>query len=284
MPTSQNGYPANDASLVSSRLIPGTTRKVTVRKGAAGDLLLWVAGQFDKRVEDIEAGQLDDWGYAERTVRGGTDLSNHASGTAVDLNAPKHPLGTDPTANFTRAQIDEIHRILAQTQGCVRWGGDYTGRKDPMHFEIVRDEATCARVLAALTSGTPDQEEDDMFTDDDRNRAIATEQLLRSIEKELTGDPEGDPTVARDMKTLLPGNVPGWDTAIGKRTAIGMLVALVNGLLGNQPSRIAGDQNKTNVVDLAFDSAKWTFEDKQTLAAMRDKLDQILTKLDGSAA
>lgn len=151
MAVSQNGYPANDPTLVSSRLVPGTTRKLTVRKGPAGDLLLWVAAQFDKRVEDIEQGILDDWGYAERPIRGGTELSNHASGTAIDLNATSHPLATDPPANFTQAEIDEIHEIIGQTQGCVRWGGDYTGRKDGMHFEIVRDETTCARALAALT-------------------------------------------------------------------------------------------------------------------------------------
>lgn len=151
MAVSQNGYPANDPTLVSSRLVPGTTRKLTVRNGPAGDLLLWVAAQFDKRVEDIEQGILDDWGYAKRLIRGGTELSNHASGTAIDLNATSHPLATDPSANFTRAEIDEIHEIIGQTQGCVRWGGDYTGRKDGMHFEIVRDEAACARALVALT-------------------------------------------------------------------------------------------------------------------------------------
>src|ERR1044072_531240 len=154
-PVSQNGYSANDRSKVSSRTIPGTSRKVTVRNGPAGDLLLWVAGQFDKQVEDIDAGQLDDWGYAERPIIGGTELSNHASGTAIDLNATRHPLGTQPSANFSRKQIDAIHWIIGRTQGCVRWGGDYTGRKDGMHFEIVRGEAGCAAALAAITASKP---------------------------------------------------------------------------------------------------------------------------------
>jgi hypothetical protein len=154
MPTSQNGYPANNPALVSSRLVPGTTRKLTVRNGPAGDLLLWVAGQFDEFVEDIEQGILDDWGYAERPIRGSTtELSNHASGTAIDLNATAHPLATDPVRNFTRSEIDAIHAIIGRTQGCVRWGGDYTGRKDGMHFEINDgvSEARCAAVLKTLT-------------------------------------------------------------------------------------------------------------------------------------
>jgi len=155
MPTSQNGYPANNPALVSSRLVPGTTRKLTVRKGPAGDLLLWVAAQFDKLVEDIEQGILDDWGYAERPIRGSTTtLSNHASGTAIDLNATSHPLATDPPANFSRHEIDAIHAIIGRTEGCVRWGGDYTGRKDGMHFEINDgvSESRCAAVLKKLNT------------------------------------------------------------------------------------------------------------------------------------
>lgn len=147
-PVSQNGYPANNRELVSSRLIPGTSRKVTVRNGPAGDLLLWVAGEFDRQVEDIDAGQLDDWGYAERQIIGGAELSNHASGTAIDLNAPKHPLGVANT--FSVKQRAAIHAILARAQGCVRWGGDYSGRVDEMHFEIVKNEAACRTALAAV--------------------------------------------------------------------------------------------------------------------------------------
>jgi hypothetical protein len=153
MATSQNGYIANDRSKVSSRFVPGTTRKLTVRNGPAGDLLLWVASQFDARVEDIEQGVLDDWGYAERTIRGdSTTLSNHASGTAIDLNATAHPLGTAPSANYSASEVAQIRAVVARTEGCVRWGGDYTGRKDGMHFEIVASEQRCAAMLAKLTA------------------------------------------------------------------------------------------------------------------------------------
>jgi hypothetical protein len=184
MPTSQNGYPANNPALVSSRFVPGTARKLTVRNGPAGDLLLWVAGQFDEFVEDIEQGILDDWGYAERPIRGSTtELSNHASGTAIDLNATAHPLATDPVRNFTRAEIDAIHAIIGRTQGCVRWGGDYTGRKDGMHFEINDgvSEARCAAVLKTLEQedwfkmATPKEIEDAQFNA--TRRALASSEL-----------------------------------------------------------------------------------------------------------
>ena len=151
---SQNGYPAGDRALVSSRLIPGTQVRVTVRNGPAGDLLLYAASRWDTEVEDIDnvRGALDDWGYAERPIRGGTVLSNHASGTAVDLNATKHPLGTDPRDNFTDDQRAAVRRILTDCRGALRWGGDYLGRKDGMHLEVVADEQRCAQVLLRLTA------------------------------------------------------------------------------------------------------------------------------------
>ncbi len=152
MPNSQNGYPANRRDLVSSRFVPGTGVRLTVRNGPAGDLLLEVAGLFDRLVQDIDAGVVDDWGYAERPIRGSAVISNHASGTAIDLNATRWALGASPSVNLNPAQIDTVRRIVGATGGVVRWGGDYTGRKDPMHFEINdnRTEADCARALDQL--------------------------------------------------------------------------------------------------------------------------------------
>ena len=154
MARSQNGWSANDRTVVSRRQVPGTEVYLTVRNGAPGDLLLEVAAQFDKFVEDIDnaRGALDDWAYAERAIRGSDEVSNHASGTAIDLNATRHPLGTDPRANFADWQIRVIRRIVADALDVVRWGGDYIGRKDPMHFELNdgTTEADCVRALAAL--------------------------------------------------------------------------------------------------------------------------------------
>jgi len=215
MAVSQNGYTANDASKVSSRLVPGTTRRLTVRNGPAGDLLLWVAGQFDKLVEDIEQGILDDWGYAERPIRGGTELSNHASGTAIDLNATAHPLATDPPANFSKAEIDAIHAIVGRTQGCVRWGGDYSGRKDGMHFEIVRDEAACAAALAAVTSG----EEDDVTPQEIQAVASAAAQAV--WDTSVTDRNTGGATKAREL--LMWGH---FEAARGRAAIAGLQAAL----------------------------------------------------------
>jgi hypothetical protein len=171
VPNSQNGFPANRRELVSSRVVPGTGVRLTVRNGPAGDLLLEVASLFDRLVQDIDGGPVDDWGYAERPIRGSATISNHASGTAIDLNATRWALGSQPSVNLNGAQIDTVRRIVGATGGVVRWGGDYTGRKDPMHFEINdnRTEADCARALDQLrsafafrTAASPSREEDPM--------------------------------------------------------------------------------------------------------------------------
>jgi hypothetical protein len=71
----------------------------------------------------------------------------------VDLNAPQHPLGTSPSATFTPAQIAAINRIIADSDGALRWGGTYQGRKDPMHVEVNAPEGHVAGVLAQVTGG-----------------------------------------------------------------------------------------------------------------------------------
>lgn len=155
MPTSQNGYPAL-AGRVTGPLprlriwrVPGTDRTLTLRDGSTGFLLVHLAMWFDKRIEDIDGGTWDEWGYAYRPVRGWVALSNHASGTAMDLNATAHQLGKEDT--FSR---EEEALILARVKGfyagCIRWGGEYRGRKDEMHFEIDRGIGACERKARAL--------------------------------------------------------------------------------------------------------------------------------------
>lgn len=153
MVVSQNGFPANDRSLIRSSLVAGTDVKLAVRIGPAGDLLLYAAARWHHEVEPLRAsdGVLDCWGYAERLVRGSaTEVSNHASGTAVDLRARIHPLGKVGT--YSAAQVAAIKRILADCRGAIRWGGQYSGRKDEMHLEIVVSESACALVLRQLAS------------------------------------------------------------------------------------------------------------------------------------
>jgi len=153
MVASQNGWRANDRTVIASIDVPGG--KLAVRKGSIGVIFQHLANRFHNEVEKLV--WPGNWGYAEREVRGGTDLSNHASGTAIDLNAPKHPLGTAPSANYSAAQINKIHEIVNFYEGIIRWGGDYVGRKDGMHFEINDgiNETQVDRIASKCMTATP---------------------------------------------------------------------------------------------------------------------------------
>lgn len=144
MATSQNGWPVlsgyGDPKLTKIDHITGQ-----VRKGAVATVLGYVVDWFDREIEDVDAGQ-DDWGFAPRNISGTSTVSNHASGTAVDLNAVKHPQFRDTFSAAKKAKIRAFLRgdVL---RGVVRWGGDYrAGRLDQMHFEI---NASVAAVEAA---------------------------------------------------------------------------------------------------------------------------------------
>src|SRR4051794_26182366 len=153
---SQNSWIANDPSVIASYPLPGG--KIALRRGPVGQVLAWVGARWHNEVENLVWPGC--WGYAERPIRGGTQLSNHASGTAADYCAPRHPLGTAPAANFTGQQIAAVRRIIADTVidgvPLVRWGGDYVGRKDGMHVEANdgTTEDQFARLWARI-SGSP---------------------------------------------------------------------------------------------------------------------------------
>lgn len=176
MASSQNGYRANDRSVIDYARVPGSTVGFNLRKGDVTRVLLYLAQEFDDHIEDLDtagtyqegdappaipggsASDLrDDWSYAERPIRGSsTTLSNHASGTAVDLNAAQHPLGR--TGTFTSAQVEQIRDLLHQLVdpvtkvSVVRWGGLYSGRKDEMHFEINAGLEAVGRVADLVSS------------------------------------------------------------------------------------------------------------------------------------
>ena len=64
------------------------------------------------------------WGYASRAIAGTQRPSNHSWGLAVDLNAPRNPLGSKLVTDMP----SWLPRLWAQWG--FRWGGSYSGRKD----------------------------------------------------------------------------------------------------------------------------------------------------------
>lgn len=85
---------------------------------------------FEARAPEYAAsvalGELDDWSYQNRAVRGEAVKSNHSFGLAIDINALANPLGSGGDM-----PVEVIRQWRAEGGA---WGGDWS-RPDPMHFE-----------------------------------------------------------------------------------------------------------------------------------------------------
>jgi hypothetical protein len=121
----------------------------------------------------LDEGILDDWSYACRDIRDSTSISEHARGTAIDINAVHNPMGST-----LRTDMPWWVPVVAKKWG-LRWGGDYRTRKDAMHFEYIGTIDAIPAILAANKGTAPrDQADTDGITPTDSKEAIKFLQVL----------------------------------------------------------------------------------------------------------
>lgn len=132
---SANGWPVLTKEQTKLWIIPGANRELPLRRGDCGFILVYWTDWFDKKIEKIDDGAWDDHGYGLRKIAGTDVWSNHASGTAVDVNALRHWVGIPNT--FLKAwKVTKMKFKLATTfEGLITWGGTWRS-PDEMHFEI----------------------------------------------------------------------------------------------------------------------------------------------------
>jgi hypothetical protein len=118
---------------------PGWAEKnittVKAPNGAEFQVNKQAAADFEGFLKDLDAagyhGMVSGGGFNVRAIRGGTELSQHAFGNAIDLNPESNPMNdngvlkTDLPPNIS--QLAAKHNL--------QWGGDWSTRKDPMHFQ-----------------------------------------------------------------------------------------------------------------------------------------------------
>lgn len=103
------------------------------RKAAAQLLALWAA--WDKRGL-LARVRTYAGAYAPRFIRGSrTVLSNHAFGTAFDVNAAWNPLGAQPALDGMPGCLLDL--VPVANEFGFYWGGHFT-RRDGMHFEVAK--------------------------------------------------------------------------------------------------------------------------------------------------
>jgi hypothetical protein len=117
-----------------------------------------------------KAGQT--FGYACRRITGGSGYSLHAYGIAIDINSLANPYGHRLITDMPPAMVAAIKSIRTTAGVPVwRWGGDFNGPYDAMHYEIQCSPGQLAAGIAGgITAPTPTpappQEDDDVLTPD----------------------------------------------------------------------------------------------------------------------
>lgn len=143
------GRPWEDSSLFAEVPVPFTMtfredngtllpiRQIKFHKKAAAQLERVLANIADlaKSYPDVlKHMQHFSGSYNYRPIRGSSRLSCHAFGAAADFHAEVLPLGHGvPSSTMPQAVVDAF-----KAEGFF-WGGDYHGRKDPMHFQSAHE-------------------------------------------------------------------------------------------------------------------------------------------------
>lgn len=91
---------------------------------------IWSAYGKDQAKVDAARVSFYDGTYVPRYIAGTTRWSSHAFGMAIDIDGEHNGFNTGH-GTMPKIVVDAFKR-----QG-ARWGGDYHGRTDPMHFEFV---------------------------------------------------------------------------------------------------------------------------------------------------
>ena len=119
--------------------IPGAKRRVTL-DADAGRVLTALAADYHKTVRPIDRGTWDEGGYNNRDARFSKGLkSNHASGTAIDLNWSEEGAVNSTWGKRFFAQAKTkiaVERLRRRYGKVLQWGGDWRTVKDYMHWEV----------------------------------------------------------------------------------------------------------------------------------------------------
>jgi len=137
MTTSLNGWQVPPKKL-KTFAIPGADRRVTLDVDA-GRILVALAADYHKNIRPIDKGTWDEGGFINREARLAAGAkSNHASGTAIDLNwSEEGAMGSAWGKKFfSNIEVRRKILVLKRRYGSVlQWGGDWRAN-DYMHWEI----------------------------------------------------------------------------------------------------------------------------------------------------
>jgi hypothetical protein len=215
-----NGWPSRNPAIIT----------LVRRDGLRIPLHKEVAPLVAILIDLTEAGHRYDvrpdwtWGYANRPISGTSIPSNHSWGTAIDINAPKNPYasadwhrrnakGTKPFGLQLSCDMPESMVRMWEGHG-FGWGGRYTRKPDPMHFEFMgtveqaRRYTTNLRTFLGTKAPQPPKVVGPVQSDGKAARTMELQRILRVKDDGIVG---AKTTEAMDRNRIgwnrsLPGN------------------------------------------------------------------------------
>ena len=136
-----SGWPNGQADK-QVRVVAGGV-KVNVRREVA-PLFEWALRETAKVGYQLKQEQTG--AYVNRPIGGTRTASNHSWGLAIDLNWQENPFTRD--ANAKRTITPAV--VAVWKRAGFSWGGDWSGKKDFMHFEFVGTPGDAATLVARL--------------------------------------------------------------------------------------------------------------------------------------
>lgn len=192
MPNSINGWPVLDNPpwsdpRLATKPVPGVPDRKLMLRAEVLPLFLALAKDYHDTIAPINEGALDDWAYSYREARYASSWSDHASGTAIDLNASKEGwLGMGNYAFWKNPAKHKAAQDIKKRYEVVMWGGstDFGGdyRNGPtvdwMHWAI-KPGVTLAQVQAVIKKLGIDANGNRAAQDDRLDKAIQRRAMLR---------------------------------------------------------------------------------------------------------
>ncbi len=124
-----NGWPLLEKA--ESFTIEGSDQGVRLAGGDAAVVLLHVARRFHYEIDRLRDGDVHGW-TGERRIEAEYE-SNYLSGTAIAIRPLSYPVGA--RNGLYPNELVVVRDILAELDGVVVWGGDFTPAKES-HFEV----------------------------------------------------------------------------------------------------------------------------------------------------
>ncbi len=119
--------------------------KITIRKFTCNRVVRPVLANifeaiwelYGKDAKAIDEARMNRFGgcYNFRRMRGGSALSTHSWGIAVDIDPEKNPLGKPYNANAGMIPMDVVE--IFERHG-AEWGGRWGNRCDAQHYQFAR--------------------------------------------------------------------------------------------------------------------------------------------------